>query len=255
MERKEPTLNITATPRPEAAQRRQPEAGAKRPAASSVSRQAATPRNRPAPVYQPKSSGGFMAGLALLVAVSATAGSGYLAWQLERAKAELDTADTRLQALEKRLDFTDEESMQSVGAIRAKLKWADTEIRKLWGVSYDTNRKTIKSNSDQLAKVSKQSKTAHTLAVSYKKKIAQLEKLTRGDSEHLQEALMTLESQNKRLQEAVDKANTANAELANLRSDFGSRVSNNEDAIAAIDAYRVRINRDINDLKQRAGLQ
>ena len=30
--------------------------------------------------------------------------------------------------------------------MKAKLVWADSEIRKLWGVSYDTNRKAIAAN-------------------------------------------------------------------------------------------------------------
>ena len=261
MERKEPTLTVSALDHEPV---RQAAAANPAPNASkSPTPTAKSSKPRPAPVYQAKpTGGGFVAGLALLVAVAATAGSGFLAWKLQQAEALLLGADTRLQALESRLDFSNEESSQSVDAIRAKLKWADAEIRKLWGVSYDTNRKTIKTNSNKLAKIEKQakaaakaSKSAQTLADGHKQQLASLKKITSGDSVRIEEALKNLELQRKRLQEAVDKANKANTELARLRNDLGSRVKNNEEAIEAIDAYRVRINREVSELKERAGLQ
>lgn len=223
----------------------------------------AQPKSRPAPVYQPKSSGGgFVAGLALVIAIAAMAGGGYLAWQLEQKEATLLAADARIQELEKRLDFTDEESTQSVGAIRAKLKWADAEIRKLWGVSYDTNRKSIKANTTKLKSIerkataaSKAGQSAKKLADGHEQQLQSLKKLTSADTARIAEAVKNLESQRKRLQEAVDKANKANDELTRLRNDLGSRVKNNEEAIEAIDASRVRFTREINELKQRAGLQ
>ena len=72
-------------------------------------------------------------GFLLAVVASAAAAVVYLDGQNYRkqAQAELAKADARIAQLEKRLDFTDEESSQSVEAIRAKLKWADSEIRKL----------------------------------------------------------------------------------------------------------------------------
>lgn len=260
MERKEPTLTVSALDSESAAAPHQPSAAATNPKPASKAKPVGT---RPAPVYQPKASGGgFVAGLALLVAVAATAGSGYLAWKLQQAEALLLSADTRLQSLEQRLDFTDEESSQSVESIRVKLKWADAEIRKLWGVSYDTNRKSIKANTDKLAKISKQAAAAESasakaqkLADSHQEQLKSVKKIASGDSARIEEALISLKEQRKRLQDAVDKANKANTELARMRNDLGSRVKNNEEAIEAIDAYRARINRELNELKQRAGLQ
>jgi chromosome segregation ATPase len=261
MERKEPTLTVSALEGEPSNAARQPSATqTKNPAPASKAKPVGS---RPAPVYQPKpAGGGFVAGLALLVAIAATAGSGYLAWKLQQAEALLLSADGRLQSLEQRLDFTDEESSQSVESIRVKLKWADSEIRKLWGVSYDTNRKSIQINTDKLAKISKQaaaaqsaSQKAQKLADSHQEQLQSVKKIASGDSARIEGALKTLEEQRKRLQDAVDKANKANTELARLRNDLGSRVKNNEEAIEAIDAYRARINRELNELKQRAGLQ
>lgn len=261
MERKEPTLTVSALDTEPAAAPRQPSATQTK---SSTPVSKAKPEgSRPAPVYQPKpSGGGVVAALALLIAIAATAGSGYLAWKLQQAEALLLSADGRLQSLEQRLDFTDEESSQSVESIRVKLKWADSEIRKLWGVSYDTNRKSIQTNTDQLAKISKQaaaaqsaSQKAQKLADSHQEQLQSVKKIASDDSVRIEGALKALEEQRKRLQDAVDKANKANTELARLRNDLAPRVKNNEEAIEAIDAYRARVNRELNELKQRAGLQ
>tara|TARA_B100000809_G_scaffold149363_1_gene146889 strand:- start:4483 stop:5295 length:813 start_codon:yes stop_codon:yes gene_type:complete len=270
MERKEPTLTVGALDQDLATPARQAKFAANPVKSASPSTKATkASKARPMPVHQPKPAGGIVAGLALVVAIAATSGSGYLAWQLQQTETLLLSADTRLQALESRLDFSNEESNQSVEAISAKLKWADAEIRKLWGVSYDTNRKTIKANSNtiktnssQLAKTEKQakaatkaSKSAQTLADTHKLQLASLKKLTSDDSVRIDEALKNLDVQRIRLQDTVDKANKANADLARLRNDWGARVKNNEEAIEAIDAYRVRMNRELGELKKRAGSQ
>jgi chromosome segregation ATPase len=271
MERKEPTLTVGALDQDLATPARQTKSAVNPVNPPSPSAKATNASKvRPVSVDQPKPvGGGIVAGLALIVAIAATFGSGYLAWKLQQTQTLLLSADIRLQALESRLDFSNEESSQSVEAISAKLKWADAEIRKLWGVSYDTNRKTIKANSatiktnsSQLAKIEKQakaaakaSKSAQTLADTHKLQLASLKKLTSDDSVRIGEALKNLDVQRIRLQDTVDKANKANTDLARLRNDLGARVKNNEEAIEAIDAYRVRMNRELGELKKRAGLQ
>ena len=271
MERKEPTLTVGALDQDLSTSARQTKSAAN--AVKSPSPPTKTPKARKArPVSedQPKPvGGGIVARLALLVAIAATSGSGYLAWKLQQTEVLLLSADTRLHALESRLDFSTEESSQSVDAIGAKLKWADEEIRKLWGVSYDTNRKTIKANgktiktnSSQLAKIEKQakaaakaSKSAKKMADTHKLQLASLKKLTSDGSVSIEEALKNLDVQRIRLQDTVDKANKANTDLARLRNDLSARVTNNEEAIEAIDAYRLRINRELGEIKTRAGLQ
>ena len=79
--------------------------------------------------------------------------SGFTYWQLLESNKLLVVAGERITELEGQLALTDDESTASLTAVQAKLKWADSEIRKLWGVSYDTNKKAIaknKSNIDSL---------------------------------------------------------------------------------------------------------
>lgn len=263
MERKEPTLSSAPIDHHDDILSTPPKSTA-RPGAAAQARapEPLAAKHRPAPIYTPKASGSWVAGLALLVAIAATAGSGYLAWKLEQSERELRNADSRIEALEERLTFTGEESTQSVEALRAKMKWADSEIRKLWGVSYDTNRKSIQANEDLLKKMESQvasavkvGKAAQQLGDTHKNLLAALQKASSADSSRLANALTSVEQQRKSLQDAVDKANQANTDLTRLRNDLKPRVKRNEEAIAAIDASRMRTNREIIELKQRAGLQ
>ena len=51
-------------------------------------------------------------------------------------------------------------------------------------------------------------------------------------------------------QDLVDKANQAVQGSASLKAALESRVRDNEEAIAAIDAHRTRINNDIAELRR-----
>ncbi len=221
----------------------------------------ATPRARPvSPAPAPKASGS-LGTLALVVAIAALGGSGFLAWKLQQSQQNLVAAEGRILELEKRLELSDDESSQSVTAIRAKLKWADSEIRKLWGVSYDTNRKGIKANKDKLASLDKslgQLKTsaanagkkadsASKQAASQQSAIDSIRASAKDNVARIAKIEGAVNSQRQQLQTAVDAANRA----SRLSTDLIVRVQANEEAIEAIDAYRRNINRDLLQLQQR----
>ena len=248
MERKEPTLSNFTPDRDEIAAQQQRMGGA-RPAA---------PRQT-----QARGGGSALGVFALLVALAAVGGSGYLAWQLQLSQQELVKADKRLLELEKQLALSDDESSQSVTALQAKLKWADAEIRKLWGVSHDTNRKAIKANGAQLASLKKsvqkdlakakqQAAAAQKLAEGQQKSLANTGQETSNNALRLEQLAETLDEQRQSLQAAVDKANRAEQQVARLKTDVSARLRTNEEAIEAIDAFRRSGNRDIIDLKRRA---
>jgi septal ring factor EnvC (AmiA/AmiB activator) len=52
-------------------------------------------------------------------------------------------------------------------------------------------------------------------------------------------------------QDLVDKVNTTSQAVAKMRANLDSQVTENTEAIAAIDAYRIATNSRIRDLEQR----
>ena len=85
----------------------------------------------------------------LLLLVSFAA-SGYLFYQLQQLQQLQSGVSQRVGSLEGRLSITDESFSQSGAAMQAmlqehagELELHMSEIRKLWGVAYDTNRKSI----------------------------------------------------------------------------------------------------------------
>ncbi len=253
MERKEPTLGgVTPDEAIDTSPRR---ARAAKPSPS---------RAAPQPVQAaPSRVGGF----ALLIAIAALGGSGYLAWQLQMAQESLFTADQRIVVLEQKLELSDDESTASLTALQAKLKEANSEIRKLWGVSYDTNRKQIASNKSKIASLDKGAKSLKSDIGKAKSKAEGVEKLANAQAASLKSlsqqastnyarydaAIGGVGDQRKHIQNAVDDVNRLKQQLAKLNLDLTSRVKNTEEAIDAIDKHRLTINRELLQLKQQLG--
>lgn len=114
-----------------------------------------------------KGSGGIFSIIVCLVLALLLAGMGY--WvadqfdkvydQFERTNQQLNLLSQRVQVLEGKLDVSNDSMASSAAAVRATLKEHDSEIRKLWGVSYDRNRKTINKQSDEIAELKKVSQS------------------------------------------------------------------------------------------------
>ncbi len=251
MERKEPTLSGITPDKDEIEARQQPS-----------QRRAGRPPTTPPPGgspprgSQPSSSGpSGLAIFALIVALAGLGGSGFLAWKFTKAQEVLVQAEMRIADLESRLDVTYDESNQSVEAIQAKLKWADSEIRKLWGVAHDTNRKNIASNSEQIGKLSsnlanvkKEASAAQSAAANLKKSLSEVQNAVTA----LKTSVGTLDEQRQRLQNLEENLDQLNDQVAQLRG-LSDRVKTNEEAITAIDSYRRSINRDLLAIKQQLG--
>ncbi|TQV79486.1 hypothetical protein FKG94_11505 [Exilibacterium tricleocarpae] len=195
---------------------------------------------------------------ALLLALTGLGLAGFVYWQTLGLQNRLAQADERIQSLEQRLELSDDESTESVTAIRAKLKWADSEIRKLWGVAHDRNRKAIADNKEQLAALDKSFKataaeTQKILASSSAQaaSVAALESQTSARQAEVDRVAGDLVAQRQQLQSVVDQANRLDQQLGRLQTDIAGRVKTNEEAIEAIDAYRRNINRDLLRLQQQ----
>lgn len=251
MERKEPTLGGVVPDRDEQLPDDQP---APRTSASRVG-SAAKPTPPPAP--ESGSGPGKVAVLALIVAIAGVGGSGYLMWQLTESQKSLADAEHRIAGLETRLNLNSDQSSQTVDEIQDKLEWADSEIRKLWGVSHDTNRKKITANEDALVALKKQVSSAEksatnasASAASVKKELqAQLDKLT-AQLTQANKTMAKLESAPDRIESLSLDVQRVSQQLPGMR-DLAGRVKTNEEAIAAIDAYRRNINNDILQLKRQ----
>lgn len=251
MERKEPTLS-GITPDKDEIEARQPR----------NQRRSERPPTPPPGGTPPRGGGqapasgpSGLAIVAVILALAGLGGSGFLAWKFTQAQEVIVQSEARIADLEQRLDVTYDESNQSVEAIQAKLKWADSEIRKLWGVSYDTNRKNIASNSAQLEKLSadlvsvkKEASGVQTAAANLKKSLGEVQSSVTG----LKNSVATLDEQRNRLQNLEEKLDQLDDRIAQLRN-LGDRVKTNEEAIAAIDSYRRSINRDLLAIKQQLG--
>ena len=206
-----------------------------------------------APVGEERSGGGGSSALAAVALIIALAGVGaaaflYNQWQATRVK--LVDADSRIAELEKRFEMSDEESSASVEVLNAKVKDNASEIRKLWGVSYDTNRKDIAANKSAVDSAAKS-------AAAVKKELATLSGKVNGLSASVnkiaavESALAELRKSNTTSQrDTKDALAKMERQLASVRTELTARVGANEEAVESIDAYRRSVNKDIVQLRE-----
>jgi len=216
----------------------------------------------------------FVLLLVLLVAASSVLALAYV-WQQEQLvslKAELKDATSfigqsklLLARLEGELSETDAELEQSGSAAKSKLAFLDSEMRKLWGVSNDRNKKMIQSNAEAVAGleqriinlVSSQKKrnasselVRNTLSNSIgllEKEIGQLASRVSATASDAVIARVEQEEQFSSLRREV-------AEIPKLVADISAlnlAVSENEKAIASIDASRRQLNGRIVELDRK----
>ncbi|MGQ9426363.1 hypothetical protein ACXYTJ_09680 [Gilvimarinus sp. F26214L] len=217
--------------------------------------------SRPAPPAAPVSGKtSSMAVFAFLLALVGIGVGGFGVWKFLEAEKVLASSNDRIAELEARLNLTNTESDQSVTKIHEKLDWADSEIRKLWGVSYDTNRKAIQTNKSQLEGLDKIAKTAAAdakkaseLATQHQSQLATLRTQSSEQQLVLTRAAEEIDVLEQRLREVTDQSNTMKAQVDKLQNSLTARVAGNEEAIKAIDAFRRTANSDIQDLKSRVG--
>lgn len=204
------------------------------------------------PVPQHSSSKRFPAGLiALFIALVAGGGTAFSYWQLQQSQQQLAHAEQRISGLESQLKMTTGESLETLGNVNEKLALADSEIRKLWGVAYDTNRKAIKANADKIVVLEKTAKEASDAVKAQKTALAELQTMSREQ----QLLLATLREDNNLQQSDIDKfaklSQQMDAGLKKMQSDLPAKVAAHDEAIAAIDAFRRTVSADLLKIKQQ----
>lgn len=217
--------------------------------------------SRPANSRPAKAKRSGMAVFAFLLALVGIGTASFSVWQLQESQKALAASNGRIAELEARLNLTSTESDQSVTKIHEKLDWADSEIRKLWGVAHDTNRKAIATNKSDVQTVSKvantaaaDAKKANQLASSHQSTLSTLQTRTGEQQLVLTRATEEIDALEQRLREVTDQANALGSQVDELQNSLAPRVATNEEAIEAIDAFRRSANRDIQQLKDRIGV-
>jgi len=209
----------------------------------------------------PKSGMWFWKFLVLLLII----GLGGLGYFFVEQAEQFSTLQDRFNELEAKIVSTDESLNESGTALAIKLKDQGTtlekhwsEIRKLWGVSNDRNRKKIEAQEKTLAAQSKNVKNLQGSMAARKKEISsltgKLDKTSKSLGTVVNSSLAVKLEMNDLLgqsQQVTDKMNNLEKSLDVLKQNLNARVAGNEEAINAIDAYRLQVNRDIQLLKQQ----
>ena len=194
--------------------------------------------------------------MALLVAGLMVAGW-FIANQnqlLKDAQAALESASARIAVLEDRLRVTDEAMTETGQDTDEKLGLWESEIRKLWAITNERNRKWIKDNEGNIARLQKSLSTVETGVRDLNSAVG------RHDTAFTQQQAIIdqLASVDLQLQQMVnsqrdlmDKVNASRQAVASLQSGLAGRVADNEQAVTAIDAYRLQLNSRLAALERR----
>ncbi len=194
--------------------------------------------------------------IAILVAGLALAGW-FIANQQQMLLEEQNKsaeANTRLEKLEARLSATDSALAQEGEDTAEEIGLWESEIRKLWAVSNERNKKWIQDNQASLKKISGSINGIEASTRDMKATVGRHESAFE-QQQTLIDQLTSLELQMQQVirgqRDLVDKVNAANQTVASLRSQLADKVDDNSEAIQAIDAFRVAINSRISDLERR----
>ncbi len=211
-----------------------------------------------------KSGGGAGVATSLIMAIligGLVLAGWFIANQQEMILAEqarADTADQRLKKLEARLSATDSALAQEGEDTNKQIGLWESEIRKLWAVSNERNKKWIQDNQKAVKGIQGTLNGIESANRDLKAAVG------RHDSAFAQQQTMvdqltSLELQIQQMvrsqRDLVDKVNAATQAVASLRANLSDKVDDNSEAIQSNDAYRVALNSRLADIERRlAGL-
>jgi chromosome segregation ATPase len=203
----------------------------------------------------PPSSGGgsgLLARLMITVALVGAGGACGWAWQLQGQLREADAAiadyASRIADLEDRLSDTDEGMSQNAAVQAAKIKELDSEVRKLWDNVWKKSKERLAKleadSKSQGGKIAANEKAVASLQGKVKDAEADLAKLNNvaGDLGRL---MSSAKSNQTEVERVADTLNRINLDLAKMNR----RISGNEEAVRATDAFRRQVNASIAELE------
>lgn len=207
-------------------------------------------------------SGGRLINAVLVVAMAALgAHAVYLTQQYRDTHAALGDLQTRFNHLEEQILTTDESLSESGATIQAKLREVDSEIRKLWGVSNDRNRKAIAANEEAIRALRgnteslKQAQGKQAEAISaLRSSVEGFDRKISAANAEVLAAKAGVDQIGSRLNEVKTTADRVSAAEKRVNA-LESRVGTHEEAIQSIDAFRRQTNQSLLQLRQQTGTQ
>lgn len=201
-------------------------------------------------------SGGKLVLINLLLVIMVT-GLGVAGWfianQHQLLLAEQDRAENanrRLRALEERLRMTDQVITETGAETDEQIDFWEAEIRKLWAVSNERNKGWIQENQKLLQTQKSTIGQLQSANQSMKSAVDRHEQAF-SQQQTLIDQLASIELQLQQVlrsqRDVVDRVNGATQTVAAL----GSRVQENEQAVAAMDTHRVQINNRLGRIEGR----
>jgi hypothetical protein len=167
---------------------------------------------------------------------------------LAETGANFKTADFRLLKLEERLSATDNAMSQGGQDTRQQINLWESEIRKLWSIANERNKDWIKENQKQVAALDKAMKALQTTSRDLKAASSRHETALK-DQQVIVDQLTSIELQVQQMlrvqRDLTDKANINTQYVANLDAKLSGQVKDNSEAVRAMDANRLAVNRRI----------
>lgn len=188
------------------------------------------------------SGGGVWRTVAIIVIVMLV-GAIYFLWaEYQNMQLNVAQADSRIAALESQLVSTGDEMSQSDAAVRVQLSGIDKEVRRL-----EQNRRSDKT---MLQTHDKNIKNLTTRSSQNKKTSDAIKQQMTAQAAELDELLELVNNVNfaqeaKKLQQAMAQLQATNDEVGVL----GKRVSDTEEWLSAIDAFRQQVNARLSSLE------
>lgn len=208
----------------------------------------------------PDGGGGsrFFSTTILVVLIGGLAVAGwFIAQQFQMLRTEqqaLADARARIEVLEDRLRVTDEALTERGQATSEQINFWESEIRKLWAVSNERNRKWIEDNQKAIAALKGDLGKIQTSSREIQSTLGRHESAFK-DQQRLIDEINSLQMQIQQIsrsqRDLVDRVNAAQQTVAQLRSGLADRVEQTEQAVAAIDAYRLQLNSRLADIERR----
>ena len=170
--------------------------------------------------------------LAFLVACAGGGLAVYLKFQLDQAQLLLAQSQDRLGVLESRLSITDETVTESGTQLNVKMKEHDSEIRKLWTISNEKNKKAINENAASIVQaesnLKKQAQSIDAVNASVKEGQTNLA-ATKKTVDQVNESVA-------QLKKIVAENNEAMSSLRESVTDIDKSDQANAQAVAKLDA-------------------
>lgn len=194
--------------------------------------------------------------LAVLIAGLAVAGW-FIAEQYQRLQNEADSiadARSRLGVLEDRLRTTDEALTESGESTSGKIDFWESEIRKLWAVTNERNKKWIEDNQKAIAVLQKTLAGVEATNREIQGTLGRHESSFKRQQEVIDQITsvqIQLQQISRSQRDLVERVNAAQQSVAQMQSGLVNRVKENEQAVAAIDAYRLQLNSRLADIERR----